>query len=87
MSEKICGIYKITNKVNGKVYIGQSRDIKRRWYEHRKVKGDYDRHSYPLYSAIEKYGIDNFEFEIIEKFIGLISLMRWLKKWVEMVIT
>lgn len=30
MSEKICGIYKITNKVNGKVYIGQSRDIKRR---------------------------------------------------------
>ena len=67
MSEKSCGIYKITNKVNGKVYIGQSRDIKRRWYEHRKVKGDYDRHSYPLYSAIEKYGIDNFEFEIIEQ--------------------
>lgn len=67
MSEKICGIYKITNKVNGKVYIGQSRDIKRRWYEHRKVKGDYDRHSYPLYSVIDKYGIDNFEFEIIEQ--------------------
>ena len=27
MSEKICGIYKITNLVNGKVYIGQSVDI------------------------------------------------------------
>jgi len=31
----ISGIYKITNKVNGKVYIGQSVDIERRWKEHR----------------------------------------------------
>lgn len=67
MSEKICGIYKITNRVNGKAYIGQSKDIKRRWLEHRKVKDGYDRHSYPLYFAIDKYGIDNFEFEIIER--------------------
>lgn len=29
--EKICGIYKITNKINGKVYIGQSIDIYDRW--------------------------------------------------------
>ena len=29
-----CGIYKITNKINGKCYIGQSVDIKRRWREH-----------------------------------------------------
>ena len=38
MSEKICGIYKITNLVNGKVYIGQSIDIKRRWRDHRNRK-------------------------------------------------
>ena len=30
------GIYKIENKVNGKVYIGQSIDINTRWYNHRK---------------------------------------------------
>ncbi len=29
------GIYKITNKINGKCYIGQSNDIERRWKEHR----------------------------------------------------
>ena len=34
MSEKICGIYKITNLINGKVYIGQSQDIYERWAEH-----------------------------------------------------
>ena len=30
------GIYKITNKLNGKVYIGQSNDIERRWAEHKR---------------------------------------------------
>ena len=32
----ICGIYKITNQINGKCYIGQSVNIKRRWQEHYK---------------------------------------------------
>ena len=34
--EKICGIYKIENLVNGKVYIGQSVDIYKRWIEHKR---------------------------------------------------
>jgi len=33
--EKICGIYKITNEKNGKVYIGQSVNINKRWYDHK----------------------------------------------------
>ena len=28
------GIYKIQNKLNGKIYVGQSVDIERRWKEH-----------------------------------------------------
>lgn len=66
MSEKICGIYKITNLINGKVYIGQSRDIKRRWSSHR---SDFlkDKKDYVLYRAFRKYGIENFSFEVIEK--------------------
>ena len=63
------GIYKITNLVNGKVYIGQSTNIKRRWKDHKKDAfwrsgPDYD---YPLYRAMRKYGLDNFSFEIIEE--------------------
>ena len=62
------GIYKITNKVNGKCYIGQSVDIAKRWREHtgwsfNKKRPEYE---YPLYRAIRKYGIESFLFEIIE---------------------
>lgn len=67
--ERICGIYKITNKVNGKVYIGQSVHIKQRWKNHKKdafwEKGS--EYNYPLYRAMRKYGIENFSFEVLEQ--------------------
>lgn len=64
--EIICGIYKITNLVNGKIYIGQSQDIYRRWQEHKKNFKYKKYSSIILYKAFKKYGIDNFRFEIIE---------------------
>ncbi len=57
----ICGVYSIVNKINGKEYIGQSIDIERRWKQHRYGKG-----SLILTNAIKKYGLNNFEFEILE---------------------
>lgn len=42
------GIYKITNNLNGKSYIGQSIDIKRRWKQHRDNSGS---NKNPLYIA------------------------------------
>ncbi|MDR0677008.1 MAG: GIY-YIG nuclease family protein [Elusimicrobiota bacterium] len=33
------GIYKITNNINGKTYIGQSRNIERRWKDHKSKHG------------------------------------------------
>ena len=65
MSEKICGIYKITNLVNGKVYIGQSQDIYSRWKEHKYARNK--RECFALYGAFKKYGLDNFSFEIVEE--------------------
>ena len=58
------GIYKITNKLNGKVYVGQSNDIERRFKEHQQ-KGESSK--IPLDIAIQKYGKDNFTYEIIEE--------------------
>ena len=58
------GIYKITNKINGKSYIGQSNNIQRRFSEHR-TKGKESRILVDI--AIQKYGMDNFLFEIIEE--------------------
>ena len=57
-----CGIYKITNLINGHSYIGQSTNIERRWCNHKnEINKDY-----PLYRAFKKYGIENFNFSIIE---------------------
>lgn len=65
----MCGIYKITNKINGKVYIGQSKDILRRWRRHRVTayNKEDEAYEYPLYRAIRKYGLENFDFSIIEE--------------------
>lgn len=65
-----CGIYKITNKINGHSYIGLSKDIERRFSDHKSKaihsdkKEDLDK---ALYRAMRKYGIDNFSYEIIEE--------------------
>lgn len=58
-------IYKITNKINGKIYIGQTIHPQRRWIEH-KQKARHSQDKYPIHLAIEKYGENNFTFEIIE---------------------
>ena len=59
-------IYKITNKINGKSYIGQTNNYNRRFMEHR---GMYDTTgSKVLYQAFKKYGINNFDFEILGEY-------------------
>lgn len=55
------GIYKIVNKISGKTYIGQSNDIERRFKEHQYKK------DIPVEIAIQKYGIENFIFEVLEE--------------------
>lgn len=64
--EKICGIYKIQNSINGKVYIGSSKDIYRRWSDHKSSLKRNAHHSYKLQRAWNKYGADNFTFDIIQ---------------------
>ncbi len=61
------GIYKITNLVNKKFYIGSSKDIESRLEEHKKyLFGGY--HINPkLQNAWNKYGHTKFKFEIIEE--------------------
>ena len=73
-------IYKITNIINGKIYIGSSHDgyrgIEKRWQDHiknSKYENGYS-YNYPLYKAMRKYGIDNFTYEIIEKDIPTLEL-------------
>ena len=62
MKNDVCGIYLITNKMTGQMYVGQSIRIYRRFDEHRRAQGfGHSR----IDNAINKYGAENFSFEII----------------------
>lgn len=63
----ISGIYKITNLNNGKIYIGSSKDIKQRFRKHLSELRSGKHSNYHLQAAWDKYGEDNFVFEIIEE--------------------
>ena len=58
-------IYKITNIINQKIYIGQTKNFERRKREH--YNQGYNRVNKVLYSAMEKYGNNNFIMEKIEE--------------------
>lgn len=58
------GIYLIKNLVNGKKYIGQSVDIQRRKKEHKYICSESNQ---SLKRAYNKYGYDNFSFEVLEE--------------------
>lgn len=63
-------IYKITNILNNKIYIGQTkRTIEVRWKGHltSAFNSSQNSYNYPLYKDIRKYGIENFKISIIEK--------------------
>ena len=61
-------IYKITNKVNGKSYIGQTiQNVKERFYQHCAIKCSQAVLNMAIHRAINKYGKSNFTIEVIEE--------------------
>ena len=78
------GIYQITNKVNGKIYIGKSINIKHRINSHKCSQPRNKRT--PITNAIYKYGWENFRVDIIESFDDisndalLIKESEWINK-------
>lgn len=72
-----CGIYKIENKINGKIYIGQSIEIEHRWQKHLAANDDF-----VIHKALKKYGKENFDFSIIEECNSL-ELDNKEKYWID----
>lgn len=66
MVNKNCGIYKIQNKINQKMYIGLSCDIRKRWHDHKRNLINNSHYNKLLQRSWNKYGKSNFEFMIIE---------------------
>ena len=78
-------IYKITNNVNNKVYIGKTAfSIEKRFKEHCRDAFKERQEKRPLYAAMRKYGIENFSIEIIEECEDLVSSDRecyWISQY------
>lgn len=62
-------IYKITNQINQKSYIGKTEQVNpvNRWKEHQRETLKDKSQTRALYRAIRKYGVNNFNFEILEE--------------------
>ena len=60
--ERIGVIYKWTNKINGKSYIGQT--INEEFGKQDHIKGKYNS---VIHKAIKKYGLKNFDYEVLEQ--------------------
>ena len=75
--KKISAVYKIVNIVTGDFYIGSSRNVMRRLWDHKKPSVWKKCPNSPLYQDFQKYGLDKFDFQII------ISIMPECLKQVE----
>lgn len=81
MNNDISGIYMITNKNTGQKYIGQSKNIYRRWKNH-----CYGHDESRIDRAINKYGEDNFTLQVIEELSNDSDCLKereryWIKKY------
>ena len=64
---KISAVYKIINTITGDFYVGSSKNIKKRWANH-KCQSTWKNHpNNPMYLGFQKYGVDSFELQILEE--------------------
>ena len=83
--ESVCGIYKITNLLTEQAYIGQSVNVADRWKQHCKCGLGIDASATnKLYNAMQKYGVWNFSFELLEQVHQRNLLNEKEKFWIEM---
>jgi hypothetical protein len=81
---KVCGIYRITSRIDGRIYIGKSVDIAARWQTHfKRAAGVETETTNLLYPAMRQDGLDQFSFEIIEKVEDDTKLGEREKYWQE----
>lgn len=78
--QKISAVYKITNNITGDFYIGSSNNIERRWTQHKSPSTWATKPGMKLYQDIIQYGLNNFEFVILEETNNLRNREQY---WIE----
>ena len=61
----VSGVYKVLCLVNGKFYIGSSKNIQARWYTHRAPSAWRKYPNRALYQDMQKYGVENFRLQLL----------------------
>jgi group I intron endonuclease len=79
----VIGVYRITNIVNGKSYIGSSVDVERRFTEHLRTLRNNTHRNIFLQRAWWKYGEDAFDFEAIEEMLADEYLLIREQAWID----
>lgn len=67
ISMSVCGIYSITCTVNGKQYVGRSKNVQRRMWMHKFNAGSGNTTLPFLYGEMRLYGLESFNIEILEQ--------------------
>lgn len=83
LSIKQSGIYKITNKVNNKIYIGSAVNIKTRWSKHIGSLNKNKHENRYLQNSWNKYGGENFKFEVLEYVKDKEKLIEREQYWID----
>lgn len=71
-------VYKITNIINQKSYIGSTTRREKRWQQHKNdaFNPNNERYNYPLYQAFRKYDLNNFSFDVLKDDFSTIEEMQ-----------
>ncbi len=77
-------IYAIINIINGKIYIGSAINFRKRRNAHERNLKLNKHHSIYLQRAYNKYGKDNFKFDIIEEIIDKKKLLKREQMWMNL---
>jgi len=73
-------IYLLQNKINNKIYVGLTKNLRNRIYQHRSRAKT---HNYYIYNAINKYGEENFQVIELESFVNFSDVVEAEKFWIQ----
>lgn len=79
----VSGIYTITHKINGRVYVGSAVNLKKRWSEHRTELAKNRHRNQKLQHAYDKYGKDMFVFSVVESVENIADLLAREQYWID----
>lgn len=77
------GIYTITNRKSGRVYVGQAANIKKRWIQHLHHLRKGTHHCKPLQNSFNKNGEESFEFAVVERVDDVAAITEREQFWID----